>query len=275
MKSEITREENGNIVLKITVPAKKVDEAREKAVEELAKKVTVPGFRKGNVPKNIAKERVSQELLQEETLKKVLPEAYTEAVKEHKITPIMNPKLHVEAMDEGKDLVFEAVTCEDPEIDLGNYKDSVKNVTAKSKIVVPGKEEKKPNLDEIITEVIKNAKVTIPQVLIEQETTRLLSQMLEELKSLGLTLDQFLANRGKTSEDLRKEYEQQAEKDLKIEFVLRKIADTEKITVEEKDITDAMNTVQDEKQKQQLLQNPYLLAAIIRQQKTLDFLATI
>jgi FKBP-type peptidyl-prolyl cis-trans isomerase (trigger factor) len=275
MKSEITREENGNIVLKITVPAKKVDEAREKAVEELAKKVTVPGFRKGNVPKNIAKERVSQELLQEETLKKVLPEAYTEAVKEHKITPIMNPKLHVEAMDEGKDLVFEAVTCEDPEIDLGNYKDSVKNVTAKSKIVVPGKEEQKPNLDEIITEVIKNAKVTIPQVLIEQETTRLLSQMLEELKSLGLTLDQFLANRGKTSEDLRKEYEEQAEKDLKIEFVLRKIADQEKITVEEKDITDAMNTVQDEKQKQQLMQNPYLLAAIIRQQKTLDFLATI
>lgn len=275
MKSTITREENGNIVLKITVEAKKVEEAREKVVQELAKKITVPGFRKGNVPINVAKKRLSQEVIQEETLKAVLPEAYTNAVKEHALTPIVNPKLHVDSMEEGKDVVFSAVTCEEPKIDLGNYKDSVKNVTAKSKIVVPGKEEKKPSLDEIISEVIKSAKITIPQILIEQETDRLLSQMLGELKSLGLTLDQFLANRGKTVEQTREEYKAQAERDLKIEFALRHIADTEKISVEEKDITQAMNEVKDEKQKQELLKNPYLLAAIIRQQKTLDFLAKI
>ncbi len=277
MKSELKREENGNVVLTITVPWETVEKEREAVTAKLAKQVNVPGFRKGNVPAHIAKEKLPKELVQEETLKKVLPEAYNSAVKEQKITPITNPQIHIETFDEGTELVFQAITCEQPKVDLNNYKDEVKKITAKSKIIVPGKEneQKKPNLDEIIGEVLKTAKVSIPQVLKEQEANRLISQMYEELKRLGISLDQFLEGRGKDVKDLRKDYEDQAERDLKIEFVLREIADAEKITVEEKDITDALATIQDEKQKMEVMQNPYLLAAIIRQQKTLDFLSNI
>lgn len=270
------REENGNIVLTITVPWDRVEKERETVIEELAKKINVPGFRKGNVPKNIAKEKLSKEVVQEEILKRVLPEYYATAVKENNINPIMNPQLHIEAFDEGTSLVFQAVTCEDPKVDLGNYKDKVKDITAKSKISVPGKEEpKKPTLDDIINEIAKNTTVTIPQVMKDQEANRLISQMYEELKRLGITLDQFLSSRETTAEKVREDYLKQAENDIKIEFILRKIADVEKITVEESDIKTAMDTVKDEKQKADLMKNPYMLAAIIRQQKTLDFLSKI
>ena len=72
-----------------------------------------------------------------------------------------------------------------------------------------------------------------------------------------------------------KEYEEKAKKDLSLEFVLRKIADSEKITVEQGDIENALKEIKDEKQKAQIMANPYLVASIIRQQKTLDFLTKL
>jgi trigger factor len=111
--------------------------------------------------------------------------------------------------------------------------------------------------------------------LIEQEANRLLSQLLDEIKRLGVSLDQYLASRGNTDKELRMEYEERAEKDLKLEFLLRRIADEEKITVEQQDIDKAVSEIKDEKQRKEVSSNPYLVAAIIRQQKTLDFLSKI
>jgi len=270
-----TKAEDGTITLKITIPWKTVEEARAKVINALVKQVTVPGFRKGTAPENIAEKHLKKEIVQEEVLKDVLGKAYNEAVTSEKLTPIITPRVHVETFEDGTDLVFNAELCEAPEVTLKNYKEEVKNITAKSKIVVPGKEEEKPNVDNILNTVVKNAEVKIPKVLYEQEANRLLSQMLDELKQLGLSLEQYLASRGKTAEDIRLEYEEKAKKDLSLEFVLRKIADTENITVEKEDVDLVLNDIKDEVQKAQLVSNPYLLASIIRQQKTLDFLTKI
>lgn len=277
MKPEITRKEDGTIVLKVTVPAAEVEKARKKVEEELTKQVSAPGFRKGKVPSNMAKQRIPKDLLQEEVLKQIVPEEYNKAVKEADLQPIISPRLHIETFDEGTGLVFEAETAEAPKVEVGDYKKAVKEVTAKSKIAVPGKneEEQKPNLDDVITAALKSVKTTIPQILKEQEANRLLSQLLDELKSLGLNLDQYLASRGKTADEIRKEYEEKAEKDLTLEFFLRTVADQEKITVEPADIENALGTVQDPKQREEIAKNPYFLANIIRQQKTLDFLASL
>ncbi|MCL4419515.1 hypothetical protein M1146_05450, partial [Patescibacteria group bacterium] len=252
MKSEVTKSADSTISIKITVPWKDVEKAREAVVSELTKKVSMPGFRKGQAPKKIAQEKLDKAKVQEEVLRKILPEGYVEAVKSNKLNPIINPRIHVEAFEDGTDLVFTAETCEDPEVNLNNYKEEVKKVTAKSKIIVPGKEEKKPNLDEIIDAVLKVAEIKICKMLIEQEVNRLLSQFIDELKTLGLTIDQFLQSRGKTGEDLRKEYEEKAEKDLKLEFLLRKIADTENVTVEQKDIDEVLSSIKDEHQRNEL-----------------------
>jgi FKBP-type peptidyl-prolyl cis-trans isomerase (trigger factor) len=185
--------------------------------------------------------------------------------------------MHIEKIEEGKDWVFYALTCEMPEITLGNYKENVKKLTAKSKIIIPGKEEenKKPSLDVLMKAILIDAKVQIPQVLIDQEADRLLSQLLNDIKKLGLSLDQYLGSTNRKPEDLRNEYAKRAEDDIQLEFVLQKIAELEKITVEEPEIEEAIQKAKDPAERENLSANKYVLAGILRQQKTLDLLMSL
>ena len=112
-------------------------------------------------------------------------------------------------------------------------------------------------------------------MLVDQEVDRLLSQTLNEIKSLGLSLDQYLASTKKTPEQLRAEYAQKAESDIKIEFALQKIAEAEKIVVEEKEVEEAITKAKSDQERASLESNKYLLANILRQQKTLDFLKNL
>lgn len=273
----IERLPDGTIKLRLTLQPNVVAVTGNEVIEEMAKKVNVAGFRPGKAPKEIASSQLNPESVREEVLKKLLPSAYMKAVEEHKLRPIMNPKMHVEKIEEGKEWVFHAMTAEMPEIDPGNYKDAVKKITAKSKIIIPGKEEenKKPSLDVILKSVLEGAKVKIPGVLVEQEADRLLSQLLTDIKKLGLSLDQYLGTTNRTPEDLRAEYAKRAEDDIKLEFILQKIAELEKVSVDEKEIEEAIQKAKDPIEKQQMEANRYLLAGILRQQKTLDLLMNL
>lgn len=273
----ITREENGNITLEITIPVNEVEAARKKVVDNLVNHVEIPGFRKGKAPRAKAEARLNKNTIKEETLKLVLPDAYNKEVQKAGINPIMNPQVHIEVFEEGTDLKVKAVTAEAPEVKLNDYKDKVKAITASTKIIKPGEEnqEKKPDTNAIVTAALDATEIKIPQILIDQEVTRLLSQLLDELKTIGLTLDQYLTSRNLDGDKIREEYKKKAELDLKLEFMLRKIGDEEKITVTEQDVEDALKTITDEKQRAQIASNPYLVVNVIRQQKTLDYLTNL
>ncbi|MGA2967874.1 MAG: trigger factor [Candidatus Levyibacteriota bacterium] len=275
MKSTIERQEDGTIKLSITIPWSVVKKAREAALEAYLASAQLPGFRKGKAPKKLVEKSINQDHLREEVLRKLLPEGYVEALKEHNLKPILNPKIHVAKLEDDKDWSFEAFTAEAPEITLGDYKDAVKSVTAKSKIVVPGKEPTPANFEDVSKAVMESATIKIPKIIIEQEVDRLLAQTLDEVKRLGLTLDQYLASTGRSTESLRQEYEKKAENDIKLEFLLQKIAEDEKIVVEDKEIDEAIAQAKTDAEKQNLQNNRYLLASIIRQQKTLDFLRNL
>jgi len=278
----VNRLSDSSVEIKIVVPWGDVEKVRKEVVDKLAQTVTVPGFRPGKAPKNVASAKIPKEKVQEEMLKIILTNEYTKAVKDNDIKPIINPKIHIEAFEEGTPLEFEAMTCEEPIVELGNYKDVIKKITAPSKIILPGKDHPSANsgqgkipLDDVLKAALSATTTNIPHVLVEQETNRLLSQLLDEIKRLGVSLDQYLASRSKNSDQLRTEYEEKAKSDIKLEFMLRKIADTEKIVVEQKDIETALATIEDQNQRKEIAQNPYMLAGIIRQQKTLDFLSKL
>jgi len=275
LKVTVTREENGTIKLTISLPWAEVKRVRNEIIDEAVKNAELPGFRKGKAPREMVEKSIDPTKITDEVLKRLLPQAYIEAVQTNNIRPIMNPKIQIEKITEGEDWQFTALTTETPEVKLGNYKDAVQKITAKSKIVIPGKEQEKPNFDEIMKAVLESVTVTIPPLLVEQEVDRSLAHTLEEIKKLGLTLDQYLASTGKTPESLRKEYEEKAGNDIKLELTLQKIAETEHITVDEKEIDEAIQKAKDPKEKQHLEGNRYLLASILRQQKTLDFLRNL
>jgi len=274
-QSTLQKDSDGTIKLTITLPVADIKKAETEEIEKAVKNAILPGFREGKAPRELVEEKLDKEKIQGEILKKLLPQAYIKAVEEHKVKPIINPKIHVQKIEKDKDWIFTAETCEMPEITLNKYKDAVQKITAKSKIVIPGKETPKPNLEEIIQALLKEVKVVIPALLIDNEVERQLSQLLAEIKKLGLTLDQYLGSTGKTPQSVRDEYASKAQNDLRLEFALQKIADTEKLTVEEKEIDEAILKAKDDTEKKQLEQNKYLLASILRQQKTLDFIKSL
>lgn len=276
-KTQLEKQPDGTIKITITLTQDKIKQTQDIVIDDFAKQTNVAGFRKGKAPKEMALNKLNAEQIREEVLKRLLPQAYIEAVQEHKINPIMNPKMHIEKIEDGKDWIFYALTCEMPTIMLGNYKNNVKKLTAKSKIIIPGKEEenKKPPLEEVMKAILTDAKIQIPQILVEQEADRLLSQLLNDIKRLGLNLDQYLASTNRNPEDLRAEYVKRAEEDIKLEFVLQKIAELEKITVEDKEVEEAIQKAKDPAEKENLSANKYVLAGILRQQKTLDLLMNL
>lgn len=273
--SALKKQDDGTIDITVTIPWSLIEKTKEEIIEEHSKDAALPGFRKGKVPKKIVEQNLSKDHLKEDILRKVLPLGYSEAVKEQKINPIISPRVHVEKLEDGKDWQFSAQTCEMPKISLGNYKDEVKKVTAKDKIVVAGKEPQPTSFEEISKVLLQNANITIPNVILEQEVEKLLSQTLDEIKKLGLTLDQYLASTGRTTDSLKAEYAKKAEADVKLEFILSEIARAENIQVEDKEIEEAIQAGKTEAEKQNLSQNRYLLASIIRQQKTLDFIRNL
>ena len=275
MTSAMQKLDDGTIQLTIPIPWSEVQKTRETVISEAISTAEMPGFRKGKAPREVVEKSLDETRLRDEVLKKLLPQSYITAVQDHKLQPIINPKISVQKIEDGKDWEFLAQTVELPEIILGKYKQEVKKITAKSKIAIPGKEKTEVNFDEVMKAVLDSAQLTIPALLIEGEVDRQLSNTLDEIKKLGLSLDQYLSSTGKTAEALREDYRKKAENDIKIEFILQKIAEEEKISVEEKEIEEAVQKAKDEDERQHLEANKYLLANIIRQQKTLDFLRNL
>lgn len=277
----LEKQDNGTIKLTITIPYTEAEKVWHEVEEQAVKNADLPGFRKGKAPQKLVVEKLNKETLREETLKKLLPTYYLQAIEEHRIKPAMHPRIQIEEAPfieekgDTKDWKFVALTCEVPAITLDDYKKKIKDITAKAKIVIPGKEQQPVPFDQIMQALMDSAQTNIPHLLVEQEAERQLSQLLEDIKKLGLSLDQYMQSTSRTPEALRDEYHKKAEQDIKVEFVLQKVAEEEKITVEEKELTEAIHKAKDEKEKQHLEANKYLLASIIRQQKTLDFLKNL
>ncbi len=275
-KREILRHLDGTIELNITVSSQDVEKQRARIEEKLIENVVISGFRKGKAPKELAKKAISEEKVREELLRVVITREYGKAVEKHKLKPILTPQVHIEAFENGQDLKFSAEVAEEPKVKLGDYKKAIKDLKVKSKIVTEkGKDSQEPSIDAIITAGISQARIVIPNVIIEREVARLLSQLIDEIKALGMTLEQYLESKKITAELLRDEYKIRAQRDIKLEFFLRKVADEQNLTVTAGEITASIAKIENVTQKEEVKKNPYLVASIIRQQKTIDFLTQI
>ncbi|GAE34917.1 cell division trigger factor [Halalkalibacter akibai JCM 9157] len=109
-------------VLTIDVEAEKVDAALDQAFKKVSKKVNVPGFRKGKVPRSLFEKQYGVESLYQDALDILLPEAYAAAVTETGIEPVDRPEIDIETMAKGTTLVFTAKVVVKPEVELGEYK---------------------------------------------------------------------------------------------------------------------------------------------------------
>lgn len=122
MKATWEKIEKNLGVLEVEVEAERVTAALDKAFQKVVKKVNVPGFRKGKVPRAIFESRFGVESLYQDAIDILLPEVYTEAVDQTDIFPVDRPEVDVEQFAKGQAFKFKAKVTVKPEVKLGDYK---------------------------------------------------------------------------------------------------------------------------------------------------------
>lgn len=122
MSAKWEKQEGNQGVLTVEVAKEEFDKALDQAFKKVVKQVTVPGFRKGKVPRRIFEARFGVEALYQDALDIILPQAYQKAVEETGIEPVDQPEVDIEQLEKGKNLIFKAVVTVKPEVKLGEYK---------------------------------------------------------------------------------------------------------------------------------------------------------
>jgi trigger factor len=122
MSAKWEKLEGNRGVLTIEVEAGEVNKGLDAAFQKVVKKVNVPGFRKGKMPRALFEKRFGVESLYQDALDILLPEAYASAIVETGIEPVDRPEIDIEQMEKGQNLIFKATVIVKPEVKLGEYK---------------------------------------------------------------------------------------------------------------------------------------------------------
>jgi len=115
MKIEKTLTKESEIKLKVTLDPKEIDQYLDQASKEFSKEISIKGFRKGHVPRDIIEKNYGKEILFDVMFETKLSDIYQKTLIQEKVNPISSPK--VEIIDKEKGIV-EFITAAIPEIDL-------------------------------------------------------------------------------------------------------------------------------------------------------------
>lgn len=113
--------EKNLVKLTFEVSAEAFREAMNKSYAKNAKKYSVPGFRKGKVPRSVIEKYYTEAVFYDDAINEVLPEAYEAALKEANIEAAARPEVDVEEIKKGEPVVFTALVTTKPEVTLGEY----------------------------------------------------------------------------------------------------------------------------------------------------------
>lgn len=372
MDVKVVQIEKNVVKLEVEVDKEKFEEGMNKSFAKNARRFKVAGFRPGKAPRKMIERMYGEEVLYDDALNFILPEAYDKAVEENNIVPVDQPEFDVIQIGGGENLIFTATVTVKPEVELGEYKNvKIKKIEAKvededveneldkiarqnsrlvavtdrpvkagdvayidfegfvddepfeggkasnyaleigSSTFIPGfedqligaeigkdvdvkvtfpedyhseelagkeaifkckvneiKEREMPVLDdefakdvsefntldeykqslreklfktatenaetqmknEVLTKVAENAIVDIPEVMIEKQIKYHINELERRMAYQGLTLDQYMELTSSTLEDIKNQYKEVSEKEIKTQLVIEKIGKVEGIT---------------------------------------------
>ncbi|NLD31305.1 MAG: trigger factor, partial [Trichococcus flocculiformis] len=109
-------------VLTFEISEEIIKQEMDKVFNKVKKNVSVPGFRKGKVPRHVFNNIYGEESLFEDALNGALPAAYSQAIEEAGLDPVSQPKIDIKSMEKGQPWVIAAEVTVKPEVKLGEYK---------------------------------------------------------------------------------------------------------------------------------------------------------
>ena len=108
--------------LTIEVSAEDVEKALQAAYLKERSKISLPGFRKGKVPRQMIEKMYGPEVFYDEAANHMISEAYGKAYDECELEIVSQPKVEITQLEKGKPFIFTAEVAVKPEVTLGEYK---------------------------------------------------------------------------------------------------------------------------------------------------------
>lgn len=122
MSVSVENLENSMAKLTINVSADEFEKALQAAYLRQKKNITVPGFRKGKVPRQMVEKMYGAGVFYEDAANAIIPNAYEEAATESGLDIVSAPEIDVVQIEKGKEFIFTASVAVKPEVELGQYK---------------------------------------------------------------------------------------------------------------------------------------------------------
>lgn len=156
MSLQVEKMEKNMAKLTVEVSAEELEKAIQGAYLKQRGKISVPGFRKGKVPRQMIEKMYGAEIFYEDAANALIPEAYSKAYDESELEIVSQPKIDVVQLEKGKPFIFTAEVAVKPEVTLGEYKgltvDKVSNRVTAKEIDAKLEEEQKKNARTIVVE---------------------------------------------------------------------------------------------------------------------------
>lgn len=122
MSLQVEKLEKNMAKLTIEASAEDLEKAIEKAYQKQKSQISIPGFRKGKVPRQMVEKMYGKEVFYEDAANELIPDAYDKALAECEEDIVSSPKIEVTQIEAGKPFVFTATVALKPEVKLGKYK---------------------------------------------------------------------------------------------------------------------------------------------------------
>lgn len=122
MSVQVEKLEKNMAKLTIEVSAAEFEKALEDAFLKNKNKISVPGFRKGKVPRQMVEKMYGPEIFYEDAANALIPDAYSKALDECEEDIVSSPEIDVTQIGKGKPFIFTATVALKPEVKLGKYK---------------------------------------------------------------------------------------------------------------------------------------------------------
>ncbi|MCM8759511.1 MAG: hypothetical protein NC906_07060 [Candidatus Omnitrophica bacterium] len=276
MKVEIQQLPKHGRKILFEIESEKVEQEKQNIIREIQKTAEVPGFRKGKVPENVIATRYN-DVIKKKVVENLITRSYLEAIKENNILPVIDPEIgdvkfentlsfsvYVEVKPEVTVKKYKALTVKqvEPEPVTEQMVDEVladweKRKEFASSIIDPEKraawrkkirqqleqlsltKAKRQEEEQIWKQLFEHSSIEIPEKLMLQRARSLAEQQLN-----------YIDKKNKTEEEVRKIaieiYEKMkpvAEEQLKKYFILDKIAEIEKIEVQDEEVENAIRQI--------------------------------
>ena len=121
MSVQVENLEKNMVKLTIEVPAEELEKAIDAAYKKQKNQISIPGFRKGKVPRTMVEKMYGVEVFYEDAANTLMQQNYPSAVEESGVDIVSRPSIDVVQIEKGKPFIYTAEVAVRPEVTLGKY----------------------------------------------------------------------------------------------------------------------------------------------------------